>query len=266
MRYLVRDGGNIDGYGPWQKVACASQSEATTEKDFFKDGDAPYEPRVTASGDNQTFFNSADVASRVQGILATPAVTNLSNQALDAVGITDPAQRGAFRSLISQESVNCKNEISPAGAYGCAQLLIGTARDMDRRLANRFAGLSDAQVRQILINDDAYNIMLGAAYFKEGLRRTGGNITLTLARYNGGDKAIEASTICPGQLSYQCTTNTKYQQTRNYVNNINAVNLTLAKNCNEVVQAANAANYDELQRCKAAGYKEPQFQKSTTGG
>ena len=44
MRYLVRDGGNIDGYGPWQKVACASQSEATT-KQFFE-GDEVYEPAV----------------------------------------------------------------------------------------------------------------------------------------------------------------------------------------------------------------------------
>ena len=42
MRYLVRDGGDIEGYGPWQEVKCATQTEAVATKMF--DGDPEYEP------------------------------------------------------------------------------------------------------------------------------------------------------------------------------------------------------------------------------
>ena len=228
MRYLVRDGGDIEGYGPWQKVACATQSEATTEKDFFKDGDAPYEPRTTASGDNLTQFTTVNVANRIAAIRATPEVTAMSNAALDAAGITNPLQRNAFRALISQESTNCQNKVGPqtdyGRAYGCTQLLVPTARAMDKRASNRFAGKSDAEVAQILQNDNAYNIRLGALYYKEGLQRYGGNLSYALARYNGGDKALNDSRDCQRLKAYECTINgAGYEQTRNYVANITAV-------------------------------------------
>ena len=42
MRYLVRDGGEIRGYGPWQELKCATQTTARTTA--FFDGDVPYVP------------------------------------------------------------------------------------------------------------------------------------------------------------------------------------------------------------------------------
>ena len=48
MRYLVREGGNIQGYGPWQEVKCAEQTEAKTETGFFE-GDEAFEQRLIAA-------------------------------------------------------------------------------------------------------------------------------------------------------------------------------------------------------------------------
>ena len=38
-----------------------------------------------------------------------------------------------------------------------------------------------------------------------------------------GDKALQSSTRCPGQRSYQCDLNSGYAQTRNYVSNIKTI-------------------------------------------
>jgi hypothetical protein len=229
MKALLKDGGLgavSSGFGPWSQVQCASQTDVSTQEGYFE-GDALWEPHLTAAGDNGTVLSGPGVSGKIAGIKNTPQVTAMSDAALNANGITDPAQRKAFRALISQESSNCTNKVGPSTkygtAYGCTQMLVSTARAMDKKMDNRFSGMTDAQVAQVLQNDNAYNIKLGAAFYKEGLQKYNGNIDSTLARYNGGDKANQPSTTCSGQTQWQCTANGGYAQTRNYVANIKAV-------------------------------------------
>jgi hypothetical protein len=231
FRGLIGGTGEIKGYGPWSEVQCGEGQVTSTAVDLgIKDlviGDVII--RTTASGDNAAEFASGDIAKRIQDIKASGDVTALSDSALNSVGITDPLQRKAFRALISQESSNCKSKIGPdtgkgrGRAYGCIQMLVSTARETDAKLNGRFKGKTDAQVAEILKNDNAYNILLGATYFKEGLRKNNNDISLALARYNGGNGALENSTRCPGQRAYQCVANKGFQQTRNYVSNIKAI-------------------------------------------
>ena len=49
MRGIVKGGGNIDGYGPWQTVRCAVQAGVENKDDYFG-GDEEYDP-AEASGD-----------------------------------------------------------------------------------------------------------------------------------------------------------------------------------------------------------------------
>jgi soluble lytic murein transglycosylase-like protein len=103
-------------------------------------------------------------------------------------------------------------------------MLVSTAREVDRRLGNRFAGMSDTQVATALQNDNAYNIRLGAYYFAGGLREQNNNVRYALARYNGGNGALRPSNDCPGLKAFECKINQGgYVETENYVNNIMAV-------------------------------------------
>ncbi len=229
LRQLLAGGtGDVNGYGPWSKVQCTTQVEPGVAQEGQFDGDPEF--RVTASGDNSKTFTAAEIASRVAAIKATPQVTAMVNKALDEAGITDPKLRNIYRALISQESSNCQNKVGPENtgnrgrAYGCSQFLVATARDFDARLDKRFTGKSNTEVATILQNDNTYSIRLGALYYKDALRKYSNNIDYTLASYNGGDRAAEASKDCPGLRVYQCTTvRNGYQQTRNYVGNIEAV-------------------------------------------
>jgi uncharacterized membrane protein len=229
LRGILKGGtGEIAGYGPWAQVKCVKEVKpGVTEMTI---DEASFEPwlMVTATGDNKSTFSPATISQRVAAIRASASVTQMSDAALDRLGITDPAQRKAFRALISQESSNCKIKVGPdtgagrGSAYGCTQILVSTARELDASASKKFVGKSDAQVAAILQSDNAYAIQLGAQYYKQGLQKYG-SITAALARYNGGDTALKASATCPGQLFYQCEINTRYAQTRNYVANINAV-------------------------------------------
>ena len=235
---LGKDGvlsdGQVSGYGPWSQVQCASQYSASNNTKFGEFADqitADVIPRYSASGDNRTALPTSQINARVAAINATPAVTSMTNAALDAAGITDPEQRKAYRALVSQESSNCVNKVGPptryGQAYGCVQMLVSTAREVDKKVSNRFSSMSDAQVAAALQNDNAYNITLGARYFQQGLQNNNNNIDYALARYNGGDGALRASRSCPGQTYYQCTANAGYAQTRNYVANIKTVSAGL---------------------------------------
>ncbi|HEY0964374.1 MAG TPA: lytic transglycosylase domain-containing protein [Candidatus Paceibacterota bacterium] len=222
MRELLQNEGTIEGWGPWSQIQCSQQTAASIDENFWS-----AEVRQTATGDEQSELAPGAINSRIAAIESSGSITSMANAALDSVGITDPMQRNAYRGLISQESSNCQNKVGPSTrygrAYGCTQMLVGTARAMDRLVGNRFSGLTDAQVAERLQNDNAYSIQLGAMYYKQGLTKYGGNVDYALARYNGGDKALESSTRCPGQRSYQCTLNSGYAQTRNYVSNIKAI-------------------------------------------
>ena len=227
----VLDGGTgeIKGYGPWAQVQCVKQNATGIGELIIEEGEfVPNIIRTTASGDNAIELSSPQLDQRLAAINATGDVTLMANSALDALGITDPQQRKHFRGLISQESSNCRNKTGPdtgkgrGRAYGCIQTLVGTAREIDAKFQKRFVGKTNSEVSQMLLADNAYNILLGASYYKDGLRRYG-TIESALARYNGGDGALRPSRSCPGLKVYECTLNGGYAQTRHYVKNIKAI-------------------------------------------
>lgn len=187
-------------FGVWNEIKCVTQPEAK------------WVGRFTASGANASAFSDGDATMYAAGIVADGDVRTMINSAAAMVGL-DAYQTKIFTALISQESSMCRNKVGPptpyGTAYGCGQMLLSTAR-----------GLDPSATQERLLNDDAYNITLSARYFKQQLNRYSGDIRKTLASYNGGDKANASSTVCPGQLSWECELNSGYAQTRNYVANI----------------------------------------------
>lgn len=210
----------------WAEIQCVAQPEAQAVG------------RITASGDNNISFTPADASSRITAIARSGSVQADITAAAAAAGINDQWHVKVLRGLVSQESSNCTNVVGPATAYGtaygCGQLLVSTARDLDSSLRS----LSDAQVAEKLQNDDAYNLTLSAKYFKQLLSRYGNDEKLALAAYNGGGAANQASQDCPGLRRWQCEWNgpgcygtsrtdcprnegpNSYAQTRHYVSNI----------------------------------------------
>lgn len=219
MKVLVSDDGAIPNFGVWNSIECVVQPEA------FE-----YVGRPTASGDNAAEFSDADAASRVAAIEASGEVVDDARAAAIAAGITDENEINHYIGLVSQESSLCQNKVGPdtgkgrGRAYGCTQMLVSTARGLDSGLS----GLSDEQVAAKLRDDNAYSLSIGAKYYKQGLDKYRVSdpdryIDFTLARYNGGDAAMNRSTSCDGQRWYECEANPGYAQTRHYVSNIRRV-------------------------------------------
>lgn len=211
-------------YGLWNEIQCVAQPEPQRTS------------RPTASGDNASTLPSSEVDNRVDAIESSGSVQTDITNAARAAGLTEE-QTDIFRALISQESSNCVNRTGPATAsgvaYGCGQLQIATARELDPALGS----LSDEQVAARLRDDNAYNLTLSARNLDRLIDRYG-DIDLALAAYNGGAAANLPSQDCPGQRRWQCVwdspgcyntgatncaRNTGYQETRNYVTNIRAI-------------------------------------------
>ena len=197
--------------------------------------------RYSAIPANNHTLSREDVANRVAAIRNSGEVQANIESGADGAGLTNRRDINTLRALISQESGNCQNKVGPptryGTAYGCGQMLISTARVLDPALSE----LSDAQVANKLRDDDAYAIALSAEYFSQLLDQYNGDQTLALAAYNGGGKANADSVNCPGLRAWQCPWNSSgcygtgrtdcvpnegfssYEQTRIYVNNINAI-------------------------------------------
>jgi soluble lytic murein transglycosylase len=81
--------------------------------------------------------------------------------------------------IARQESSYDPYAISPAGARGMMQLMVGTAREQAGKLGVGFDSYK-------LISDPNYNVMLGSAYFRRMMDMWGGNVPLAVASYNAG--------------------------------------------------------------------------------
>jgi len=210
---------NNDTYSFWEEIKCVDQPEAQKYS------------RISASGYNTHVMTDQEI-NNIPAATGDTAI-DIANAAT-ANGL-DPKEAALFKALVAQESTNCTNKVSPAGAYGCGQLTIDTAKDLDPALK----GMTDAEIRKKLIEDDAYNLNLSAKNFNMLMGKYN-NVDLALAAYNGGAGANSPSSDCPGQKRWQCVwdspgcyntgktdckPNTGYIETRNYVKNINnAVN------------------------------------------
>ena len=125
MRYLVRGGGDIEGYGPWQKVACATQSEATTDNGFFKDSaDPEFEQRTisdpaqygtmeaAATADGTVRFQTVEV--RNQFSAASVPLANM----LNCMARTMPAGVGQISAITEKAIANGARTMAYCRASG----------------------------------------------------------------------------------------------------------------------------------------------------
>ncbi len=206
---------NDEAYSFWKEVSCTTETVAQ-------------KARVSASGYNTHVMTPGEIAGIPP---ATGSVAGDIEAAAAANGITDPDKLKVFKAVIAQESTNCTDKVGSV-AYGCGQITIPTARGLDPSLK----GLSDDQIKAKLINDDSYNLNLSAKYYGQLLDKYDGDVDSALAFYNGGTNANLSSKHCPGQKQWECvwdspgcygTSNTSckpnegYDETRNYVKNIN---------------------------------------------
>jgi hypothetical protein len=113
------------------------------------------------------------------------------------------------------------NCLSNKGAVGLLQIMPATARGLDPA---RLGGLSDAEIRNILVNDPAYNVQLGVKELSRLYDKYQGDVAFMAAAYNGGDKAnvcgSDCIRICGGGTAWQCTAFPGYNETRKYVPNV----------------------------------------------
>ncbi|MCA0369585.1 MAG: lytic transglycosylase domain-containing protein [Proteobacteria bacterium] len=106
---------------------------------------------------------------------AYPVLGNLHARAMEEV---DPA---LLHAVIRKESAFNSRTVSSAGAVGLTQMLPSTARDVAKKM-----GVSYSQ--DMLLNDDVYNVQLGARYLKSRLEAFDDNPYLALVAYNAGIK------------------------------------------------------------------------------
>jgi hypothetical protein len=132
-------------------------------------------------------------------------------------GLSDDECRLA-RAIMVVESSGNPGALSPAGAAGLMQLMPATARGLDPSLA----GLSDQEVQNRLRNDPNLNIQLGVQYLGQLTEMFDSEADI-IAAYNGGPRANNESTSCPGQTWWSCPLNSGYNETRKYVPNVLAV-------------------------------------------
>lgn len=85
--------------------------------------------------------------------------------------------------MIRQESGFDPGARSRAGARGLLQLMPATAREVARRIGLRYSSRR--------LHEPAFNVRLGAAYFRQVLGMFGDHLDLALAGYNGGPYRIK---------------------------------------------------------------------------
>jgi soluble lytic murein transglycosylase-like protein len=120
-----------------------------------------------------------------------------------AMAAPDPKKKVIFRDLIEtqrgeleapllagllhQESALNPRAASAAGAYGLAQMLIGTANDQWRQLSAN----PSAVVTPAMLQDASFAVKLGAADLQRRLKNFGGNVVLAIASYNAGETGVK---------------------------------------------------------------------------
>jgi|AntRauTorcE11898_2_1112593.scaffolds.fasta_scaffold09650_3 hypothetical protein len=233
MKSLLSD--SEQGLGPWSQISCVDQPVAGLQEGFLEiridEVSLPGYPQSTSRGTAyQSTMSQADLAATA-GLSAQQADDLIAAAAANEN--LSPEQARNLQALMRVESGGCRNVVSQAGALGCMQIMPGTAKQYDPSLRN----MSDAQVRAQLLNEE-YNINLGTKIYADLYSKLGGQEKLVYAAYNAGEGSLQPSTDCPGDMRWECewdspgchdngrtncTPNTGYIETRNYVKKVPGV-------------------------------------------
>ena len=197
----------------WNEISCVSQPEyAWTTNMSASRG-------VSASSPSVGTLPSAKGAV---GTYKTQLCTIATNG-----GVGDCS---SLLAIMTQESGGNPNAVSKAGATGLMQVTPDAARSLDPSLK----GLSDDSVRERLL-DPTYNMQLAVKYYDILENKFGDDKASIYAAYNGGVGATSASRDCPGLERWECvwdspgcygtantncTPNTGYAETRDYVKKV----------------------------------------------
>ena len=131
-------------------------------------------------------------ASRGISTRSPAELTQLARDEASSLGVDpDLAAR-----MVHQESRGRADALSPKGAFGPAQLMPGTAADLERRYGGN-------------ARDPGDNVRLGVRYLKEQLDTFGNDPVLASAAYNAGPGAVQKYGGVP-----------PYKETRDYVQKV----------------------------------------------
>ncbi len=120
----------------------------------------------------------------------------------------DPA---LIAGVIYTESRFRDGETSTAGALGLMQITPATARDVARKSGGTLFEIEDLATPQV-------NISYGAYYLRYLLNRFGGDETLALAAYNGGEGNVDRWLVAATQRGERFRVSTiPFHETREYV-------------------------------------------------
>lgn len=116
-----------------------------------------------------------------------------------------------FAGLIRQESEFNSSVVSPSNAYGLAQILPSTGRDLSRRVGMK-------RFTPQMLFDPSTNIHLGTYYIRHLLNSLEGNWHEALAAYNGGrTRVIKWRTFAEYREPAEFIETIPFDETRGYV-------------------------------------------------
>lgn len=155
-----------------------------------------------------------------------------SSRGFDMGGLTHPLgaieassklslnEKAMIYAIARQESEFNASAISRVGARGLMQLMPQTARELSKKLMQKFS-------LQKLLSSTAYNAKLGSALLRKHLKHFNGSYLLTFAAYNAGTSRIEQWIKKYGdtrQLALypviDWIENIPYSETRNYTKRV----------------------------------------------
>lgn len=178
--------------------------------------------KLRASASRDASWYSLMRTIKQNPVVAKAALSGQQHVLWDSATTTmHTASDALVQAVFAQESGNGANKgPSSAGASGLAQIMPGTAREIAADLGDTsFDGLSDREIQQKLIVDDALSAKMGKHYLDKMLDKYGGDVVVALAAYNAGPGRVDASLakVDPKTQGYDAFIATLPTETQNYI-------------------------------------------------
>lgn len=137
-------------------------------------------------------WNANNVQTLVKGLgmkLVSKKITNKTElyRQIETTALKNGIRPVAGYAILRIESSDNKNRISPAGALGAMQIMPFNAQ----RCSELRPNLSEAELREELIDNDVFNIECWGIIYGDDLSATNNNEVLAAKRYNGGPKCLK---------------------------------------------------------------------------